>query len=194
MSLSSFADRVVLAIARDRSLDRAAMKILLKASDLLSKALGHRLTKLRESGDPLQKAFSESQTSLVFASCYQEAAEILASRWDKLPDKNRHQYTPEQRYRILRLKRLLVPNTHETATLFRLSQDTLPGGRGKRTLSTKSRTPLSSAPLLPCAGSPTSSESSSTPCASQASAATRQPPRLWQGPDGESRRQPSPGS
>ncbi len=125
MSLSSFAERVALAIAKNRSLDRAAMKALLKASELLGLALGHRLTELRDSGDPLQISFSESQTSILFATCYKEAADILASRWDKLPDKNRPQYTPQQRYRILRLKRLFVWNAQETARLFRLSQDTI---------------------------------------------------------------------
>jgi len=122
---SSLAERAFLALAKSRDLDRFAMKAVLKASELLGFALGHRLRALRDSQDPLQAAFAEGQENLLLAHFYLELSEILASRWDKIPDKKRPQYTPEQRYRILSLKKLFVSSAEETAKRFRVSAETI---------------------------------------------------------------------
>jgi hypothetical protein len=36
-----------------------------------------------------------------------EAAGILAARWDKVPERQRPHYPPEQRFRILRIRSFL---------------------------------------------------------------------------------------
>ena len=54
-----------------------------------------------------------------------EAAEILGARWDKVPERHRPHYQPEQRYRILRIRDLLGLSQRETALLFRVSIETI---------------------------------------------------------------------
>jgi putative transposase len=54
-----------------------------------------------------------------------EAAEILGARWDKVPERHRPHYQPEQRYRILRIRNLLHLSQRETAQLFRVSIETI---------------------------------------------------------------------
>jgi transposase InsO family protein len=46
-------------------------------------------------------------------------------RWDKLPERQRPHYTPEARFRILRLKSLLALSAADTARLFRVSTNTV---------------------------------------------------------------------
>ncbi len=54
-----------------------------------------------------------------------EALEILASRWDKIPERQRPHFTPEARFRILRIKTLLALSANETALTFRVSTATI---------------------------------------------------------------------
>jgi transposase-like protein len=54
-----------------------------------------------------------------------EAVEIHGSRWNKLPERQRPHYTPEARFRIVRLKTLLGLSAAETARLFRISTNTV---------------------------------------------------------------------
>jgi transposase InsO family protein len=54
-----------------------------------------------------------------------EAAEILGARWDKVPERHRPHYRPEQRFRILRIRNLLGLSQHETAEMFRVSTDSI---------------------------------------------------------------------
>ena len=55
----------------------------------------------------------------------QERGDILAERWDRVPERRRPHYRPLQRYRILRLKNLLALSRQETARLFRISESTI---------------------------------------------------------------------
>jgi hypothetical protein len=50
-----------------------------------------------------------------------EAAAILAARWDKVPERHRPHYVPEQRFRILRIRSFLGLSQRETAEMFRVS-------------------------------------------------------------------------
>src|SRR5664280_2730062 len=54
-----------------------------------------------------------------------EAAEILGARWDKVPERHRPHYSPEQRFRILRIRSLLGLSQRETAVMFRVSTETI---------------------------------------------------------------------
>ena len=44
-----------------------------------------------------------------------EAAGILGARWDKVPERQRPHYAPEQRFRILRIRNFLGLSQRETA-------------------------------------------------------------------------------
>ena len=54
-----------------------------------------------------------------------EAAGILGERWDKVPERPRPHYAPEQRFRILRIRSFLGLSQRETAEMFRVSKDTI---------------------------------------------------------------------
>jgi transposase InsO family protein len=102
-----------------------ARRALQTATRLLSLALGESLGELRLSGDPLMRSHSFGQEQGLLARLLAEVAEILAARWDKVPDKRRPHYTPRQRWRILEIKRLLAFSAEETAALFRVATETV---------------------------------------------------------------------
>jgi hypothetical protein len=54
-----------------------------------------------------------------------EAAGILGARWDKVPERHRPHYPPEQRFRILRIRSFLGVSQRETAEMFRVSVETI---------------------------------------------------------------------
>ena len=56
---------------------------------------------------------------------HHETAQILGSRLDRVPERQRPHCTPEERARILRVKHLLSLSSAETARLFRLATATL---------------------------------------------------------------------
>ena len=122
---SRYTDRILHRIQTHPSLERLALRALMKANELLGLALGVRLAALRDSGEPLQKAFAQGEVSALQARIFQEIGDILAARWDKIPDRRRPHYTPAQRYRILRVKTLLALSQQETARWFRLSRETV---------------------------------------------------------------------
>jgi hypothetical protein len=123
--LSLFLDHAVLRAAGSRHLDRLAMRALLRANELLGLAIGIRLAKLRDSGDRLAEVFAGAEVSAVQAHLFAEAADILRERWDRLPERRRPHYRPAQRFRILRIRRLLGLSAAETAQWFQVSSDTI---------------------------------------------------------------------
>jgi putative transposase len=54
-----------------------------------------------------------------------EAAGILGTRWDRVPERQRPHYAPEQRFRILRIRSFLGLSQRETAAMFRVSVETI---------------------------------------------------------------------
>ena len=54
-----------------------------------------------------------------------EAAGILGARWDKVPERHRPHYAPEERFRILRIRSFLGLSQRETAAMFRVSVETI---------------------------------------------------------------------
>lgn len=123
MRPSSHAERVLDSIARNRHLSVFALRALRKATELLG--YGLRLAELRDSGEPLQACFSRAEESALHARLYRESAQILAARWEKIPDRRRPHYTRGQRYRILRLGDLFSLSQAETARLFSVSPKTI---------------------------------------------------------------------
>jgi len=122
---SPYLDRLLRAAMKRRSLDTLALRALLKATHLLGLALAERLRQYRDSRDGVLNRFAQLHEQTLHVALQQEALDILASRWDKLPERQRPHYTPQARYRIMRLKTLLALPAHETARMFRVSAGTV---------------------------------------------------------------------
>ena len=111
--------------AYSRPVDSAALPALLHATHLLGLALGSALGKLRESGATAAKMFEKAEENALLLRMMREAVGILGERWDKVPDRNRPHYEPEQRFRILRIRSFLGLSQRETAEMFRVSKETI---------------------------------------------------------------------
>jgi transposase InsO family protein len=120
-----YLDRVLRAAMKRRLLDRLALRALMKATHLLGLALAERIRQYRDSGDAVLDRFAQLQEQSLHAGLWREAVEILASRWDKLPERQRPHFSPEARFRILRIKTLLAWSADETASTFRVSTGTI---------------------------------------------------------------------
>jgi len=108
-----------------RCLDTLALRALVKATHLLGLALAERLREYRDSGDPVADRFAQVQEQALHVALLREGLEILASRWNKIPERQRSHYAPEARFRSLRLKTLLALSAEETARIFRISVTTV---------------------------------------------------------------------
>src|ERR1022692_1356191 len=103
----------------------AALPALLHASLLFGLALGAALGKLRDSGVTAARMFERAEESALLLRMTREAAGILGARWDKVPERQRPHYPPEQRFRILRIRSFLGLSQRETAEMFRVSSETI---------------------------------------------------------------------
>ena len=108
-----------------RSVDLTALPALRRATRLLGLALCSSLGRLREAGTTAARLFARAEESALLLRMAREAAEILGARWDKVPERHRPHYQPEQRYQILRIRSLLSLSQQETAQLFRVSIETI---------------------------------------------------------------------
>jgi hypothetical protein len=98
-----------------RSLDPAALPALLRGTHLLGLALGSALGKLRDTGVTIARMFERAEEQALLLRLMREAAEVLGARWEKVPERQRPHYGPEQRFRILRIRRFLGLAQRETA-------------------------------------------------------------------------------
>jgi transposase InsO family protein len=69
--------------------------------------------------------FERAEESALLLRMTREAAGILGARWDKVPERQRPHYVPEQRFRILRIRSFLGLSQRETAAMFRVSPETI---------------------------------------------------------------------
>jgi transposase InsO family protein len=122
---SPYLDRLLRAAMKRRGLDTLALKALMKATHLLGLALAGRLREYRDGRDPTIGRFAEIQEQVLHASLLREALDVLGSRWDKLRERERPHYSPQDRFRILRLRALLALSAVETARTFRVSTGTV---------------------------------------------------------------------
>ena len=65
MPVSDLGERLFVSLMKQRNLERFAVRALLKANELLGLALGARLAELRDSGEPLQAVFAESEANAI---------------------------------------------------------------------------------------------------------------------------------
>ena len=103
----------------------AALPALLHATHLFGLALGSAFGRLRESGAIAAQLFERAEQSALLLRMTREVAGILAARWDKVPERHRPHYVPEQRFRILRIRSFLGLSQRETAEMFRVSTETI---------------------------------------------------------------------
>src|ERR1039457_2449801 len=103
----------------------AALPALLRATHLLGLALGSAFGRLRESGATAARLFERGEESALLLIMTREAAGILGARWDKVPERQRPHYPPEERFRILRIRSFLGLSQGETAAMFRVSVETI---------------------------------------------------------------------
>src|ERR1039457_4134702 len=103
----------------------AALPALLRATHLFGLALGSALGKLRDTGVTAARMFERAEESALLLRMTSEAAGILGARWDKVPERQRPHYAPEQRFRILRIRSFLCLSQRETAEMFRVSPETI---------------------------------------------------------------------
>jgi hypothetical protein len=122
---SPYLDRLLCAAMGRRALDTLALKALMKATHLLGLALAGRLREYRDGRDRTLDRFAQLQEQVLHASLLREALDVLGSRWDKLPERQRPHYSPQARFRILRLRALLALSAVETARTFRVSTGTV---------------------------------------------------------------------
>jgi len=109
----------------DRTTERLALRATLAATHLLGLATGAHLRELRGRDDPLLLANARLQEAEIKARLSLEVAEILASRFAKIPERHRPYYSPTQRFRILEIKNLLGWSARDTASTFLLCPHTI---------------------------------------------------------------------
>jgi transposase InsO family protein len=103
----------------------AALPALLRATHLFGLTLGTALGRLRETGESAARLFEKAEENALLFRMMREAAAIVGERWDKVPDRHRPHYEPEQRFRILRIRTFLKLSQRETAKMFRVSRETI---------------------------------------------------------------------
>src|SRR5450830_510646 len=111
----------------------AALPALLRATHLFGLALGSAFGRLRESGATAARLFERAEESALLLRMTREAAGILGARWDKVPERHRPHYAPEQRFRILRIRSFLGLSQRETGEMFRVSTETIARGEMEAT-------------------------------------------------------------
>jgi transposase InsO family protein len=118
-------DHLLIAAGRSKRLLHKAHAILIDAHSLLGILLGYRLVELRAKDDPLMSAQAKIEELEARIATLDEILALLGARWDKIPDRERPHYTPEQRFRIVRIRRALHLSAGDTARIFRVSIDTI---------------------------------------------------------------------
>jgi len=109
----------------DRATEKLALGAAFAAAHLFGIAAGISLRQLRAMSDPLAEALaraSEAELKAVFLS---SAFEILGQRIDKLPERRRPFYSPQQRFQILELGSLLGWPQDQLARVFRVCTQTI---------------------------------------------------------------------
>ena len=86
---------------------------------------GCRERATRESGDTAARMFERAEESALLLRMMREAAVILGARWNKVSVRQRPHYSPETRFRNLRIRSFLALSQREAADMFRVSVETI---------------------------------------------------------------------
>ncbi len=122
---SPYLDRLLVAAMKRRALDTLAVRALMKATHLLGLTLAQRLRECRDSGDPVLARYARWQEEAIHVGLLRETIAVLTHRWDKIPERQRPHYSPQDRFRILRLKTLLALSAEDAARTFRVASGTI---------------------------------------------------------------------
>lgn len=109
----------------DEATERLALRAALTASRLLGLATGTHLRHLRGGGDSVAQFQARLQEAELRARLAWDAAEMLAARFTKMPERHRPYFTPAQRFRILEIKSLLAWSAQESARVFLVCPNTI---------------------------------------------------------------------
>ena len=96
---SPYLDRLLRAAMKRRLLDALALAALSKATHLLGLAFAERLRQYRDSGDAVLDRFAQLQEQTLHVALLRKALHTLASRWDRVPERQRPHFSPEARFR-----------------------------------------------------------------------------------------------
>lgn len=121
----SRSERLAGRLLRRPCLEKVALRALRRATELLGLAIGTRLARMRESDLSHNRLGAKIEEQALLTSLLSETNRVLAERWEKIPDRHRPHYTPQLRYRILRLKGLLALSQPEAARMFAVSVHTI---------------------------------------------------------------------
>ena len=124
-SADALEDRALQTVAKKSRFPTSAVQALLHAQRLLGLAFGVEIAERRSSGERLQQAYGEAKLDRVLLRAFQEVATILGEHLDKVHESRRPHYSPELRYRILRVKSFLGFSQSEIARLFRVAPTTI---------------------------------------------------------------------
>ena len=114
-----------LGVALERKAEKLALRAVLTAARLLGVATGTHLRHLRDTEDPLPTLHARLQEAELRAHLAWEAANILRSRFARIPEKHRPYFTPAARFRILEIKNVLAWNARDTAQFFLVCPNTI---------------------------------------------------------------------
>jgi len=109
----------------DDATEKLALEAAFAAAHLFGLACGILLRRLRAMNDPLAQALAQAKEAELKSVLLARAVDILAARFDKLPEGRRPFYTPQQRFQILELKNLLGWPADQIARLFRVCTNTI---------------------------------------------------------------------
>ena len=118
-------DRAIQTFRKRGRLPSSAVRALLHAQRLLGLAFGLEIAERRSDEEPLQRTFGQAKLYEVLLRGFQEATAILGEHLDKVHESQKPHYSPELRYRILRVRRLLGFSQAEIARLFRVAPTTI---------------------------------------------------------------------
>jgi len=125
MKVEVLDERALQSVHSRRHLPARALRALLQAQRLLGLAFGLEIAERRSEEEPLQRAFGQAKLNEVLLRAFKEVVAILGEHLDKVHESQRPHYSPELRYRILRVRSLVGFSQMETARLFRVAHTTI---------------------------------------------------------------------
>jgi len=109
----------------DEATERLALRAALNAAHFFGLATGTHLRHLRGLADPMAQLQARLEDAELRARLAGETAEMLASRFGKIPERHRPYYSPAVRFRILEIRSLLAWSAQETARVFLVCPNTI---------------------------------------------------------------------
>ena len=125
MSVDALAHRTLQVVRKRSRFPTSAVCALLHAQRLLGLAFGLEIAERRSESEPPQRAFGQAKLNEVLLRGFQDATAILGEHLDKVHESQRPHYSPELRYRILRVRSLLGFSQPQAAWLFRVAPTTI---------------------------------------------------------------------